>query len=364
MPQRSPVRVDEGALLDRLGPDATRYDLAGASLIVGAAEIQIIADANDDPASSGVWSRDQFRLVGEVPADIDEALTGYRDVWSFDERRQRPVSIAVRVGVDCLLLGRAEFRHFGPGLYEFEFVEPLTSGVLEVVRPPVPDPVLPTSAWVDLVAARPQEALTLFVESWFARSRQPSINTSAEAVPAALAAFYRLAEERPGILGSHNYVHEPEPDRCGRGEEHFSFACEVQGCWSWCCPRRPDTENGEHTVMLVRDDEALPEQEPLSRFLLQIVLHEATFIAPYLAQTVASADDIVPLLRSVLRDVPLRPFMAPLDPTTFLAGPGIVVALSDGPGEDGEAAVSIGALHRSALRPLGKLDIPWIRFDG
>ncbi|WP_326682825.1 hypothetical protein [Streptomyces sp. NBC_01237] len=364
MPPRSPVRVDEGALSDRLGPDATRFDLTGVSLIVGATEIQIIADANADPASSGVRSRDQFRLVGEVPADIDEALTGYRDIWSFGELRQRPVSIAIRVGIGCLLLGRAEFRHWRPGRYEFEFVEPLTSSMLEMVRPSVPDPVLPTPTWVDLVAARPQEALTLFVESWFARSRQPSINTSAEAVPAALAAFYRLAEERPGILGSHNYVHEPEPDRCGRGEEHLSFACEVQGCWSWCCPRRPDTENGEHTVLLVRDDEALPEQEPLSRFLLQFVLHEATFSAPYLAQAVASADDIVPLLRSVLREVPLRPFMAPLDPTTFLAGPGIVVALSDGPGENGEVAVSIGALHRSALRPLGQFDVPWIRFDG
>ncbi|MEU5386634.1 hypothetical protein [Kitasatospora cineracea] len=155
MPQRSPVRVDEGALLDRLGPDAVRFDLTGASLIVGATEIQIIADANDDPAASGVWSRNQFRLVGEVPADLNEALTGYRDVCSFDELRQRPVSIAIRVGVGCLLLGRAEFRHWGPGRYEFEFIEPLTSGLLEVVRPSVPDPVLPTPTWVDLVAARP-----------------------------------------------------------------------------------------------------------------------------------------------------------------------------------------------------------------
>lgn len=63
MPQQSPVRVDEGALLARLGPDATRFELTGASVVVGATEILIIADAGDDLASSGVWNESLFRLA-------------------------------------------------------------------------------------------------------------------------------------------------------------------------------------------------------------------------------------------------------------------------------------------------------------
>ncbi|WP_327236168.1 hypothetical protein OG349_21645 [Streptomyces sp. NBC_01317] len=364
MPQQSPVRVDEGALLARLGPDATRFELTGASVVVGATEILIIADAGDDLASSGVWNESLFRLAGEVPEAAAQALSGFTDFWSFEEPQQRPIHVAVRVGTACLLLGGVRFGCGGPDHYEFKFFEPLDREVLDAVRPPGPDPLLPAPVWVGLVTDRPQQALTLFVESWFPESPPRNAAPSAEAVPTALAAFYRLAEGRPKMLGTQNYMHRPQENGHDRDGEYIAFASENQGCWSWSCPRLPDTGDSDHSVLLTRNGLALPEQEPLSKFLLQFLLHEATFEGPYLAHASAPADELLPKLRSVLRDVPLRPFMTPVHPMSFLAGPGLVAVIAAAPWNEGSATVGIGAVHRSALRPLGQLGIRWSRFDG
>ncbi|MEU3183973.1 hypothetical protein ABZ707_07145 [Streptomyces sp. NPDC006923] len=108
----------------------------------------------------------------------------------------------------------------------------------------------------------------------------------------------------------------------------------------------------------------MPEEEPLSRFLLQFALEEATLSAVHQARCGNLPRHLLPALESCLRRVPLRPFLAPADaPTDFLVAPGLVATVGPS-GDAGKVDVSIGAQHRGSLGPLDRLDIPWRRFDG
>ncbi|MGW1077978.1 hypothetical protein [Streptomyces sp. NPDC002537] len=75
-------------------------------------------------------------------------------------------------------------------------------------------------------------------------------------------------------------------------------------------------------------------------------------------------EQLLPSLESLLRRVPLRPFMSPIVAGDFLVGPGAVAQVSPSYRGEHEVTVQIGACHRSALRPLGELGLDWQRFDG
>lgn len=81
--------------------------------------------------------------------------------------------------------------------------------------------------------------------------------------------------------------------------------------------------------------------------------------APYQAGARGPAEQLVPLLESLLQRARLLPFMSPIVPKTFLAGPRLIAQVSSGRRDTGEVIVGIGAHHPSALQPLGRFDIEW-----
>lgn len=116
--------------------------------------------------------------------------------------------------------------------------------------------------------------------------------------------------------------------------------------------------------MWFEESHPIPGQEPLSRFLLQFSLWEATQGADYRASCQALPKKYLPALEHCLQRVPLRPFLlAPDAPTHFLVAPGLVAAVVPSLG-DGKVDIEIGAQHRSTLQQIHQVNIPWRHFDG
>ncbi|MGW1077962.1 hypothetical protein [Streptomyces sp. NPDC002537] len=161
---------------------------------------------------------------------------------------------------------------------------PLSRETLAVVRPPGATPLLPGLEWLELVEYDPRQALEVFVTGWYPEADPaPPARTVPAFVPPALADFYRLAERRPAILGKQNAIEPLAALTPGGCEGRLVFAVENQGGWDWSLPWQPNAADTDPAVVLTRDGASTPEQEPLSRFLLQFSLHEAAVTAPYQA---------------------------------------------------------------------------------
>ncbi|GHG04831.1 hypothetical protein ACFFSH_36900 [Streptomyces filamentosus] len=102
------------------------------------------------------------------------------------------------------------------------------------------------------------------------------------------------------------------------------------------------------------------EAEPLSRFLLQFTLKQASGIAPFNAWTYVMPTERLEPLWSVLRPVPLSPYMPAYGGHLFYAAPGLLASIS---ADENEANAAFGARHRETLAPLKAYDFPWRRFD-
>lgn len=241
---------------------------------------------------------------------------------------------------------------------------PLSRETLDRVRPPTTPPPLPAPDWLGEVHANPGRALEGFLTTWYPATgpHQPAADIPGS-LPRALADFHRLAARRPAILGGHNRTRPLDDLRPDGGAERLVFAVECQGGRPWSIPWGPGATDPDPTVWF-DDGHPVPEQEPLSGFLLQFALAEAVLGAPYQAGCDALPRHLLPVLESRLARVPLRPFRSPADaPTDFLVAPGLIARV--GPGwDEGKLDVWIGARHRGALRPLAELGIPWRRFDG
>ncbi|MFE7528076.1 hypothetical protein ACFU7Y_20510 [Kitasatospora sp. NPDC057542] len=363
--------VDEDVALDLAGPDVRVFLVPGAVMVLGALGTVIITDAGDDPAVSGVWNDGEFRLIGPAPAPVRTRLMGPMPFTThLAEVPKLPVHLAVRVDGRCLYLGVVQV-----GICEGvdnELIScnlwidpPLSRETLAVVRPPGATPVLPGLEWLEQVGTDPRRALEIFVTGWYPETDPaPHARTIPGFVPPALADFYRLAEKRPAILGQQNFIEPLAKLTRGSHGGRMVFAVENQGGWDWSIPQQLNIAGTDPDVGLTSGDAPVPEREPLSRFLLQFSLHEAAVSAPYQAGAQGVPELLLPPLESLLRRVPLRPFMAPIVPKTFLVGPGVVAQVSPSYHSKNEVTVQIGAHHRGALRPLGELGLDWRRFDG
>ncbi|MEE1807003.1 hypothetical protein [Streptomyces sp. BE133] len=241
---------------------------------------------------------------------------------------------------------------------------PLSREILDRVRPPATPPPLPGLDWLGNVHTNPGQALERFLTNWYpATSMQEPVADIPGSIPRAPADFYRLAAQRPAILGSHNRIKPINEIRPDSSAEHLVFGVECRGGWTWSIPWEPGATDTDPTVWF-EYSHAVPEQEPLSRFLLQFSLWEATIAAVYQASCDDLPRHLLPALEKCLQPVPLRPFLSPADaPMDFLVAPGLVASV--GPSwDDGKVDVWIGTQHRSALQPLNRLGIPWRRFDG
>ncbi|MFJ2223348.1 hypothetical protein ACIOFY_25310 [Streptomyces anulatus] len=342
------------------------FMVGGASIVIGQAGTVIIVEASDTPARSGVWSAEEIRLVGSAPAPVTERLMGApRDT----DENSLPIHIAVRLGEEVLDLGTAKVTQAGAsdGVLthcEMRLEEPLSRQLLDRVRPS-PSPVdLPGLEWLGNVNGDRAAALERFVTGWYptAGAAEPPATCTPSRLPAGLRQLYRLAKQRPGALGTQNSI-LPEPDlHTDHLGEMVVFGVENQGGFFWSLLWTLDGPEADPTVWFREfDEEPIAEQEPLSGFLIQFSLFEASMSADYLALPRRLTAAQVAQLTEELHLVPLRPFW-PWAPTHFYVAPGLVVRVSSEDGE--EFDVWAGAGHRSALAPLHNLPVDWIRFDG
>ncbi|WP_393063410.1 hypothetical protein [Streptomyces sp. LN549] len=345
---------------------AGRFTVGGAGVVIGPAGMVIIAEASDAPARSGVWSAEEVRLIGPAPAPVTERLMG--SPWGADES-SLPIHIAVRLGEEVLYLGTAQVSQAGTsdGVLtdcELRLEAPLSRELLNRVRPPLPPVDLPGLEWLRHVNGDRAAALEQFVTGWYpAGDTTESPSTySPSRLPGGLRQLYQLAKQRPGALGTQNSI-LPEPDlHTDHLGEMLVFGVENQGGFFWSLLWTLDGPEADPTVWFREfDEEPIAEQEPLSGFLIQFSLFEASMGADYLALPNRLTAPQVEQLTQALHLVPLRPFW-PWAPTHFYVAPGLVVRVSSEGGE--EFDVWAGATHRSALDPLADLPVDWTRFDG
>ncbi|MFD3466296.1 hypothetical protein ACFWWM_08000 [Streptomyces sp. NPDC058682] len=380
MPLTRSDMVDVSVALDLAGTKFHASAVGGATVVVGTMATVIIAHVVDDPAASGVWNDQEFRLHGPTPDLAASRLTepapftttGPAPFTTTGPERGHPVHLFVRIDELCTYLGlvrHSQSKWADGELYSchLRIDPPLSRELLDKVRPPGTQPALPGLGWLDHVETEPGRALELFVTSWYPNKAEPRPAAAIPgSVPPALAGFYRLAEKHPAILGGQNFLAPPAELTTDERAERLIFGTENQGGWEWSIPWDLDAADTDPEVWLTEEDEPVPEQEPLSGFLLQFSLYEASMTAPYKAFARALPRQLLPRLESCLHRVPLRPFLSPISPKDFLVGPGVIAHVSPGwhDEDEDEVDVWIGAHHRSALRPLGEVDIRWSRFDG
>ncbi|MFE6223673.1 MULTISPECIES: hypothetical protein [unclassified Streptomyces] len=232
---------------------------------------------------------------------------------------------------------------------------------------------LPSVDWIDHVDTDPNRALEMLVLGWYPAEEvepNPEALTDEElaGLPSSLAAFHRLARLRPAL---HRFSN-PMLERPRRVERPWGgllvFAVENQGCADWSIPWPPQGGPADADPAVWRtedpyaeeDPEMIPEGEPLSRFLLQFTLHEASGIAPFRAWTHEMPVERMEPLREFLRPVPLSPFLPDCRGDLFFAAPGLLVSMSAG---ETVADLAFAARDREVLASLRAYDFPWSRFD-
>lgn len=346
------------------------FRVPGGTVVVGPLSVVIVADPGDDPDVSGVWNDREFRLVGPAPAPVASRLMGPLPFTTAGRPPEPLVHLFVRLDGGCLHLGllRASMCEAdGDDVLvhcRFQISPPLSRDVLDRVRPPVAPPPLPGVDWLGDVRTAPGRALESFLTGWYpVTAPRGAVTDVPGSIPGALADFYRLAAQRPAVLGRHSRIRPLDELRTDSTADRLVFGVECQGCWDWSIPWEPGATDTDPIVWF-EDSHPVPEQERLSGFLLQFSLAEAALGAVYQAWCDDLPRHLLPVLESRLVRVPLRPFLSPADaPTDFLVGPGLVAPVSPS-GDEGKLDVWVGAQHRGALHPLGLLDIPWRRFDG
>ncbi|MFG2985420.1 hypothetical protein ACGFYQ_29870 [Streptomyces sp. NPDC048258] len=361
---RIPVLVGGSAI-------AGRYMVGGAVVVIGPAGMVIIVKAGDRPGLSGVWNAEEVRLIGPAPAPVAERLMG--SPCSGDEGSS-PIHIAVGMEEEVLYLGigRISRASVSDGVLtdcELRLESPLSRDFLDRVRPPRPPEDLPGLDWLRHVNGDRAAALKEFITGWYPAPTEadteeagPPTTRTASYLPDGLRQLYRLAERRPGVLGVQNRIlPETRLHTDLRGEMRI-FGDESQGGFFWSLLWTLDEPEVDPTVWFGEfDEEPIAEQEPLSGFLIQFSLFEASMGADYLALPRRLTALQVEQITRALHLAPLRPFW-PWVPTHFYVAPGLVMRVSSEDGE--EFDVWAGATHRSALNPLADLPIDWLRFDG
>ncbi|MFJ5779112.1 hypothetical protein [Streptomyces sp. NPDC093094] len=369
MPVNPNDLLTEGAATRLAGDNVVGCETEGACVLLGDSAVVIIADPQDGPDVSGVWNSRRFHLHGPLADDVGVRLFGHppdSPEWSWNQRPDtRPVHLLTRLPEGCVYLGIGKPGQAGytDGCLDHAAltIEPeLTPELLNRVRPPAEPETLPNLDWLTHMTTRPLEALTQFVEGWIPETHQ-DLGTFAAApweVPRPLAVFHRLARHRPSLTGVQNRLRPPHAWR----EKHdglIAFGDENQGGFTWLFdPSRPDPD-----VWIDQDGyELRREHQPLSGFLLQFALYETMMNAPYNALRADLAAEHVATLTAALTPVPWEPWRWPNDSTRFYVAPGVIAETTDQ--WHGNTTAWVGAVHRSALRPLGQLGIPWTDFDG
>jgi hypothetical protein len=359
--------LTEEAAIRLAGDNVISYETDGAFILLGDTATVIITDPQDRFEVSGVWNSHEFRLHGPFADGVGVRLFGpapgspeWR--WTGQPSDTRPVHLLTRLPEGCVYLGigkpqHARYTENGHLAHAKLTIEPeLTPDLLDMARPPAEPESLPNLDWLTHVTVAPLEALTQFVGGWIPKTHQ-DLGTFAAApwsVPEPLAVFYRLARHRPALLGVHNQLRPPY--EWEQYEDLIAFGDENQGVFTWLFdPASPDPE-----VWMDDGHELRREHQPMSGFLLQFALYETMMNAPYKAVYFGRDAQHVDTLAAALTPLPWEPWL--YDAKRFHIAPGVIAETAEL--SNGEYPAWAGAVHRSALHPLGQLGIPWTDFDG
>jgi hypothetical protein len=149
--------------------------------------------------------------------------------------------------------------------------------------------------------------------------------------------------------------------------DRLVFAVDGEGLRDWSIPWPPqELDEADPRVWLTEDpcqadQETILEEEPLSRFLLQYTLYEAMNAALYQARTYCMPTARLAPLWTMLRPVPLSPFLPAYTAEKFYVAPGLLATISS---DEHEAVVTFAALHRATLTQLLEHGFRWSSFDG
>ncbi|HEU5057508.1 MAG TPA: hypothetical protein VFU21_13330 [Kofleriaceae bacterium] len=211
-------------------------------------------------------------------------------------------------------------------------------------------------AWLPLVATDRVAAMRRFLEEWYgplgATDGIAGARLAERGVPPPLRALHEAIGNRPDLLKGQNAflsLDDLAPDEDG----WLTFYVENQDCFR----ARVDPRRGGDAEVFLWDLEREPvrEREPLSGYLLQAVLFEAMWRAPWSASCIASDAERAAVIAPLER-VPLAPWRWPGDPCELFVGP-VLIAMISRNGSDWY--VVVGARSRQALRYLRDIDAGW-----
>ncbi|CAM5525356.1 hypothetical protein STANM337S_04085 [Streptomyces tanashiensis] len=141
-------------------------------VVVGPSSTVIIADPSATTASSGVWSDQEFRLVGPTPATVTSRLMGPLPFTGAGTSPQPPVHLFVRLDGSCLYLGTIQVSWCEASedvllRCHLRINPPLSREVLDWVRPTATAPPLPAVDWLGDVQTNTGQALKRFLTNWY-----------------------------------------------------------------------------------------------------------------------------------------------------------------------------------------------------
>jgi hypothetical protein len=175
-------------------------------------------------------------------------------------------------------------------------------------------------------------------------------------IPAPLRDFYEFAGRWPNVVAQNDLL---APDELERTDRLLTFYVENQGVYAWAT----ELEGPDPAVRGTWDGkEWLPEAEPLSRFLLQVVLFEAAFGASDGASAAWLDPKAHEALVSRFFALPLGAWRWPDYPTRFYARDDVIAIICPNrvPDSDDFVSVTIGARNASGLAFLEDLvDRSW-----
>ncbi|MEU7755617.1 hypothetical protein [Micromonospora sp. NPDC049171] len=361
--------LTEHAAIRLAGDDIIVCETHGASVFLGNDAMVIIAERGNGLDVSGVSNSRRFHLHGPLVGAVGVRLFGHPPTspqWSWAGRRDvRPIHLLTRLPAGCLYLGlgKHEQSHHSNGVMisaELTITPELTGDLLDRVRPPTEPDTLPDQTWLANIQASPTTALNQFVEGWVPETDEDlgEFPSSGWTLPEPLTAFYRLARHRPALLGQQNFLRRPEEWKLAH-DGLIDFGHENQGGFIWLF----DPSDADPVVWIDQDDYGLrPEHERMSGFLLKFAVYETMMNAHYKALSTELEAEHVEIVTARLTPLPWKPWRWPNDSTRFFVAPGMIAEVTDS--GHGKFSMWIGAAHRSVLRPLRGLEIPWTRFEG
>jgi hypothetical protein len=207
---------------------------------------------------------------------------------------------------------------------------------------------------LDILTRVGPETVERFAYAWHGPPQlAPAEVTSFSELPGPLSHFYGIANRWPRLLVQNELVDPPE-----REGDKVMFYVENQGVCVWMT----DLSSNDPPVWGSHDGENFEEGEPLSSFLVQVVIFEAVMGAQEGASTAALETAKLDSALGGLSPLPLAPWHWPEYPTRFYASDEALAIVT--PSGNEWVSIHIGALKPEGLAHLdGVVDERWAWFS-